>query len=171
MLFIIDMQNDFVDQKKGKMLVEGANKLVPHIKEKIKAYEGDGDKIFYTLDIHEKMKDDRRKKEDKQWGQSIYHGLKEDLQKHIKIEKEYYGIAPEKASYIKKTYKDKDKYLEKIEILGVETHICVLSNAIILQNMFPESKIIIDSSLCTSNDLSLHRNALDIMRGLKMEVR
>lgn len=170
MLFIIDMQNDFLDQKKGKMVVKDAEKLVQGILSKIKEYEDKEDKIFYTLNIHENMNDDIRSKEEKEWGQNIYNPLKEKLDSYTSLKKIYYGITPEKASWLKEKYKDKKDYIERIEIVGVETHICVLSNAILIQNMFPDSKIVIDSSLCTSNDLRLHESAIDIMRGLKMEV-
>lgn len=170
MLFIIDMQNDFIDPKMGKMIVKDADKLVLGILQKIKEYEQKEQKIFYTLNIHEGMIDDNRSKKEKIWGQSIYTPLKEKLDSHTALKKIYYGITPEKASMIKEMYKDKKHYIDKIEIIGVETHICVLSNAIVIQNMFPDSKIVIDSELCASNDLKLHQNALDIMIGLKMEV-
>ena len=170
MLFVIDAQNDFLDQKKGKMIVKDADKLVPDIGEKVREYEERGDKIFYTLNIHGGMKDDTRSKEEKMWGQSLYTPLKEILAGHIPLKKIYYGITPEKASWIKEKFKDEKEYIERIEILGVETHICVLSNAIVIQNMFPDSTIVVNSKLCTSNDKKLHENALEIMRGLKMEV-
>ncbi len=38
MLFVIDMQNDFVDQDRGKMAVKGADVLIGPIKEKIQQY-------------------------------------------------------------------------------------------------------------------------------------
>lgn len=170
MLFIIDAQNDFLNQQRGKMIVENADKLVPGIVEKIKEYEERGDKIFYTLNIHEGMIDDSRSNEEKMWGQEVYTSLKERLDSHTPLKKIYYGITPEKASWIKEKFKNEKEYIEKIEIVGVETHICLLSNAIVIQSMFPGSKIIIDSKLCTSNDRRLHDSALKIMRGLKMEV-
>lgn len=169
MLFIIDMQNDFIDQERGKMPVKDSHILIPGIIEKIKKYEKKAKKIFYTLDIHEEMKDDKRSKEEKAWGQNLYQPLKEYLDPHTYLKKIYYGITPEKASMLKETYKDRSESL-KVEIIGVETEICVLSNAIIIQNMFPDAKITIDSSLCTSNNLKLHKNALEIMKSLKMEV-
>lgn len=170
MLFIIDMQNDFIDQEKGKMKVKDSDKLLDVIIEKIKTYEERGDKIFYTLNIHEDMEDDKRSQEEKQWGQSIYTPLKSYLEPHCLIKKTYYGIEPEKASKLKEEFKNKKEFRKEIELVGVETEICLLSNAIILQNMFPDSKIIIDESLCTSNNIKLHKIALEIMKGLKMEV-
>ena len=169
MLFIIDIQNDFLDSKRGKMFVNGSEELVDGIIKKIKEYEKRNEKIFYTLNIHEDMEDDNRTKEERKWGQNIYYPLQKHLKAHNYLKKMYYGITPEKASMIKEKYKDKT-YSKNIEIIGVETEICVLSNAIILQNMFPDSNIKIDSSLCKSNDLKMHENALDIMKKLKMEV-
>ena len=170
MLFIIDMQNDFVSKEKGKMPVKEAEGLVLGIIEKIKEYEKKGDKIFYTLNIHADMEDDSRSEKEKLWGQSIYEPLEAYLKAHTYLKKLYYGITPEKASLLKEKYKDKRIYVETIEVIGVETEVCVLSNAIVIQNMFPNSKIIIDSSLCRSNNLKLHKRALDIMKRLKMEV-
>lgn len=169
MLFVIDMQNDFIDQKNGKMPVKDSDKLIPGIIEKIKKYEKKEEEIFYTLNIHGDMNDDKRSEEGKAWGQGIYTPLKKHLQSHIYLKKIYYGITPEKASMLKEKYLHEDGSLN-IEIVGVETEVCVLSNAIIIQNMFPDSNIVIDSSLCTSNKLNLHKNALEIMQRLKMEV-
>ncbi|MBS4538812.1 isochorismatase family protein [Clostridium sp. D2Q-11] len=60
---------------------------------------------------------------------------------------------------------------KKIEFVGVETNVCVLSNAVIVKNIFPDSEIIIYKSLCTSSNLDLHKKALDIMTSLQMKVR
>lgn len=170
MLFIIDMQNDFVDQTKGKMKVNGAEKIVDGIIGKINEYNKKEDLIFYTINIHEGMDDDNRSIGEKKWGQSLYPPLNLKLKEHKKIKKTYYAISPDTAREIKERYKDKKEYIETIEIVGVETNICLISNAIVIQNMFPSSKIIIDSSLCTSNDINMHNSALELMRSLNMEV-
>lgn len=171
MLFVIDMQNDFVDQKRGKMFVKDADTLVPGIIQKIKEYEKNNDLIFYTLDIHENMDDDNRTLEEKKWGQEIYTPLYKYLASHHVLTKNFYGICPKEATKIKNLYQNKERYIRKIEFIGVETHICVLANAIILQNTFHNSKIIINESLCTSSNLDWHKRALKLMKELKMEVK
>ena len=170
MLFIIDMQNDFIDQSKGKMKVRGADKIVEGIVRKIDEYNSKEDIIFYTINIHENMDDDNRPKAEKKWGQSLYPPLDLKLKNHKKIEKTYYAISPDEARDIKDKYENKKAYIENIEIVGVETNICLISNAIVIQNMFPSSKIIINSELSTSNDLDMHNNALKLMESLNMEV-
>lgn len=170
MLFVVDMQNDFINQEKGKMFVKDADKLVPSIIHRIKEYERRKDIIFYTLNIHENMDDDNRSKEEKKWGQQIYTPLYDDLIKHNALRKIYYGISPEQTMEIKKRCNGEKRYTEKIEIVGVETHICVLSNAIILQNLFPNAQIIINQKLCISSDLNWHEKGLNLMKELNMEV-
>ncbi|HLR20846.1 MAG TPA: isochorismatase family protein [Tissierellaceae bacterium] len=169
MLFIIDMQNDFVDQIHGKMAVKHADQLVPNIIKKIKEYEEKKDLIFYTKNIHKNMPNDNRSLDVKHWGEEPYGELKDILSPHNYISKLNYGIPPYKSKSMFQNFDD--KYMEKIEIIGIETHLCILSNAIILQNTFINSKILIDENLCTSNDLTLHNKALDIMEGLHMEVK
>lgn len=170
MLFIVDMQNDFIDQDNGKMAVKDANYLVPKIIEKIEKYEENKDLIFYTLNIHENMEDDCRSMEEKKWGQSLYPTIYTKLIHHHALKKINYGIPLEECIRIKNMLSQEKTKIKGIEIVGVETHICLLSNAIILQNLFPNTKIIINEKLCTSSDLTLHRKALSIMKELKMEV-
>lgn len=170
MLFVIDMQNDFIDQSKGKMKVYKADRIINGIIEKIDEYNSKEDIIFYTINIHENMDDDNRSKAEKKWGQSLYPPLDLKLKNHKKIEKTYYAISPDVAGEIKNRYENYDEYIKNIEIVGVETNICLISNAIVIQNMFPSSKIIINSKLCTSNDINMHKNALKLMESLNMEV-
>lgn len=171
MLFVIDMQNDFVNQDEGVMAVRGADKLVKGILNKIEEYEVKNDLIFYTINIHENMPDDKRTKKEKEWGQDLFGPLKDALKDHKAIRKYDYGISMEKALSIKEKYKDKEEYSKTIELVGVETNICVLTNAIILQSTFPHAKIIIDGKLCMAKDLNLHKESLNVMEGLNMEVK
>lgn len=168
MLLIVDMQNDFIDQKNGKMPVKNGDRLLPNIIEKVKEYERKEDLIFYTLNIHKDMPNDNRSPSEKEWGEEIYGELKTILQPHNPIKKYNYGIPPYQAQAIFKDYDD--KYMKSIEIVGVETNLCVLANAIILQNIFHNSRIIVNENLCTSNDLRLHNQALNIMESFQMEV-
>lgn len=61
-----------------------------------------------------------------------------------------------------------DEY--EIHICGVVTNMCVLSVALNFQNLFTRSEIIIHSNACASNDPEMHQKALDIMRGLQMQI-
>ncbi len=169
MLCIIDMQNDFVDQQKGQMTVKGSDKIIKGIIDKIDEYEQNGDVILYTINLHGNMDGDNRSCQEKNWGQDLAGSLKEKLHDKICIKKTYHAISPEDMIHLKKKY-NTDKCTNNIEIVGVESHICVLSTAVVFSNSFPNSKIIINKNLCVSSDMSLHNLAMIIMEKLKMEV-
>lgn len=188
MLFIIDMQNDYIDES-GNKYIKGAENLVPGIINKIKEYEDKNDYIFYTSDIilqhiaengvdiinnNDKigtiigvMKSNSEKK----WYFEPYELLKPYLINHERIRKSYYALPPEVLLEIQKRFKDKMHIIEEIEFVGVETNICVLANAICVQSAFPDAKIIIDSNLCKSKNTKNHYKALEIMEALGMIVR
>lgn len=166
MLVIIDMQNEYVDEK-GKANVRGAKELGDGILDRIKYYEDKGETIFYT--INTKVSHEDRDEEDVQWARQPYGKLKEALKNHHMIEKLHYGISAENAIEIKEKMKE-DIDTKTIEFVGVETNVCVLANCIIFQNIFPDAEIVINSKLCNSSEVNLHHDALNLMKELKMEV-
>ena len=60
--------------------------------------------------------------------------------------------------------------MDHIELVGVDTAVCVLSNAVVLRNLFPDAKIIIRTDLTRAKEDELGRKALDVMKGLSMVV-
>lgn len=65
---------------------------------------------------------------------------------------------------------DLESNIESIEITGVATNICVLSNAILCQSMLPQAEIYIMDNCVASYDTDLHFKALDIMEGLGINI-
>lgn len=191
MLFIIDMQNDYIDKDNGERYVKDSEKIVEGIIHKIKKSEEKGEYIFYTVDIPiqddnliignnrqnltnnkkgieiQEMKLDKEEK----WGCRLYEDLKPYLDKHEKVKKSYYAIPPETLLEFQQRFKDQNHVIEEIEFVGVETHICVLANAICMQSAFPHADIVIHQSLCKSKDNKDHEIALKIMENLGMKVR
>lgn len=60
--------------------------------------------------------------------------------------------------------------IREIEIVGVVTNICVISNFVMFQSQFREAEIIVDASLCASFDEALHDKTLDVILGLQGKV-
>ena len=60
--------------------------------------------------------------------------------------------------------------IEYIEIIGVVTNICVISNVVILQSQYINADISVDASLCASFDENLHEKALDVIESLQVKV-
>lgn len=165
MLVIIDMQNEYVHER-GMSTVSGAKDLEKGILEKIEEYEEKKDFILYT--INTKVTHNRNE-QDAEWAITPYGKLKEALRNHYLIKKTNYAITAKQAMEINNNIMG-DVDVRTIEFVGVETNICVISNGIVFQNLFPDAKIIINSRLCASSDQLLGHKALDVMRELKMEV-
>lgn len=166
LLIVVDYQNDFVD---GALGFSEAAALEEGICAKINEYANDD--VIYTLDTHSDNY------------MSTQEGRNLPVPHCIKGTKghELYGRVGEKLSgkkfFEKNTFPSLElgKFLEgkaydTIELCGLVSSICVISNAVIAKAACPEAQIVVDSSLTAGADLELHEKALDVMRGLQITV-
>ncbi|MFW6319628.1 MAG: cysteine hydrolase family protein, partial [Bacillota bacterium] len=70
----------------------------------------------------------------------------------------------ELGNYLKETPYD------TIELCGLVSHICVLSNAVIAKAACPNAHIIVDKNATKSYDETLHQKALDVMAGIHIDI-
>ena len=170
-LFVIDYQNDFVD---GALGFPGAEKLDAGIAARVRAY-GPGHVIF-TRDTHFDNYLDTREgkllpvvhciKGTKGW--ELY-GETAAACAEVKapaIDKLVFGMDvtdPATAAVLPKS-------ADEIELLGLVSNICVVSNACVLQARYPEARIIVDAALTASMDLCLHEKVLDVLEGFQVKV-
>jgi len=84
------------------------------------------------------------------------------------------GLAIEGATIINKPtfgYMNwKDYNLEEVELIGLCTDICVVSNALIIKALYPEIKVIVDASCCAGVTPESHLAALMTMKMCQVEV-
>jgi len=176
-LIIIDMQNDFVT---GPLGTPEAVAIVNRIKKKIEAHP-QGKKIIFTRDTHfnrNYLKTLEGKKlpikhciyETPGW--CIIDVLREAVDNNNDIPVDYNFVR-----YINKHTFGNVDWNEKqmtdvteIEIVGVCTDICVISNALILKAIFPNIPIIVDASCCAGSTPEMHNKALDVMKSCQIEV-
>ena len=161
-LIVIDMQNDFIDMALG---TKEAVAIVPAVLEKIKEYRKDGCEIIYTRDTHtenyletpegKKLPVPHCIKGTKGW--EIYDGLYTDGCKII--DKPTFGWT--------EWHREK---LEKVEIIGLCTDICVVSNAMIIKTFFPEAEVSVDASCCAGVTPESHRAALETMKMCQIDI-
>ena len=59
---------------------------------------------------------------------------------------------------------------EEVELCGLVTDICVISNAVIAKAALPESRVTVDHSACSCADPEAHERALAVMRGVQIDV-
>lgn len=162
-LIVIDMQKDFIE---GSLGTKEAVFIVDKVKEKIKQYKENGDQIIYTRDTHpENYLETREGKY-----LPVVHCVKGSEGWLIPEELRVEGCEViDKPSF---GYTGWEKYnFEEIEIIGLCTDICVVSNALILKALYPEIKITVDASCCAGVTQESHKAALLTMKMCQIEIR
>ncbi|HHU17285.1 MAG: cysteine hydrolase family protein [Anaerovoracaceae bacterium] len=166
-LVVVDMQNDFID---GVLGTKEAVEIVDSVKAKINSYHKAGDVIIYTKDTHtdEYLQTQEGQKLPVKHcikgtaGWEIAQGLY--LDGCQVIEKQSFGSL-ELAELIAGM-----KGVSSIELVGLCTDICVISNAMILKAKMPEIPIVVDASCCAGVTKDSHKTALDAMKVCQIEV-
>ena len=170
-LFVIDYQNDFVD---GALGFPGAELLDGPIAEKIRAY-GKGH-VLFTRDTH--FENYLTTREGRNLpvehcikgthGWQVYGKTAEALAEveAKAIDKLVFGMdvtAPATAAVL-------PEKADEIELVGLVSNICVVSNAVVLQSRYPEATVIVDAACTASFDKALHEKVLDVLSGFQVTV-
>jgi nicotinamidase/pyrazinamidase len=174
LLLVIDYQNDFVD---GALGFEKAKTLEQGIYEKVNKYLENGDKVVFTYDTHyENYLETREGK-----NLPVRHCIKDtnghqlygkaydftNVENTFHYIKEGFGMSPVDITQLASEIGED---IEEIELVGVVTNICVISNVVLFQSQYRNADIIVDASLCASFDDTLHEKALDVAEGLQVKV-
>ena len=175
-LIIVDMQNDFVN---GSLGTKEAEAIVPLVCEKIKHAQAENTLVFATKDTHSKNYLETREgrflpvehciRDTEGW--QINESVAEALGNARVIEKYSFGslILPEAIAEELEIREIAPKNAE-IELVGLCTDICVISNALILKARFPETDIMVDSLCCAGVTPEKHLAALETMRSCQIEI-
>ncbi len=170
-LFVIDYQVDFVD---GALGFPGAEKLDGLIAEKILSY-GPG-RVYFTRDTH--FEDYLQTREGRNLpvvhcvrgtpGWQVYGQTAQALAQvgAVAIDKLSFGMDvsdPATAAVL-------PERADEIELVGLVSNICVVSNAVTLQSKYPQAAIIVDAACTDSFDKGLHEKVLDVLEGLQVKV-
>ena len=175
LLIVVDMQNDFVT---GALGTAEAQAIVPHVNAKIAA----ADAVVYTLDTH--GEDYLATQEGKRLpvphcirdtpGWALEPDIaKECAQGMISFAKPTFGSAA-LCEYVRARAEEKGTADGKgycVELCGVSTDICVVSNALLLTAALPEADFIVNGELCAGVTPQKHEAALETMRSCQIEVR
>lgn len=161
-LIVVDMQKDFID---GALGTKEAVAIVENVKKKIARYQQNGDEIIFTRDTH----------------QSDYLNTNEG--KNLPVEhciegtegwKIQEGLEVPGAIYIDKPtfgYLNWKEYnLEEVEMVGLCTDICVVSNALIIKATYPEIQVSVDANCCAGVTPESHMAALTTMKMCQVKV-
>ena len=154
---IVDVQNDFVD---GVLGTKEAQEMIPNLVEKLKNIKHE---VIFTQDTH---KDNYLETaEGKQlpvphciknsFGWQIAPEIQPLIGKAMVIEKAAFG-STRLPSLLKK--------YDEVELCGLCTDICVISNALLIKAFYPDKTIIIDSKCCAGSTVEAHQAALLVMK-------
>lgn len=170
-LVVIDMQNDFIDGALGTKEAQG---IVENVVSKIKGYEGET--VFATRDTHKEnyMETSEGKHlpvphcimGTKGWE------IRDEIAKALNkagaeiIDKPTFGSE----MLAECLYALSQKEELTIELVGLCTDICVVSNALLLKAKMPEAVIKADSSCCAGVTPESHEAALLTMKMCQIEI-
>lgn len=170
-LAVIDMQNDFVNGALGSPEAEA---IVPAVVEKIAGFDGE---IFATFDTH--FENYMQTAEGKNLpvphcikgteGWKLNPAVAAALEKkgYTPVEKLTFGSV-ELPQMIGQAAGGEEF---SVELIGLCTDICVVSNALLLKANFPEVPIAVDAACCAGVTPQLHDAALATMKSCQIAVR
>lgn len=169
LLVVVDMQTDFVD---GALGTKEAQEIVESVVNKVKNAKECGKDIIFTMDTHGQdylVTQEGRKlpvphciKDTEGW--KLIPQLCDMAKNGVVLEKPTFGSTALAHMAGRAQY-------SKIELIGLCTDICVISNAMILKAALPEAEIWVDASCCAGVTAQSHKNALEAMKMCQINIK
>ena len=168
LLIVVDMQNDFIT---GSLGSPQAERILPNVKAKIEKYKHNGDKVIFTRDTHY---DDYLVTQEGKYLPVVHcvHGT----QGHLTASElntdgcEVFDKTSFGSLALAKQIAETAQAFDEIELCGLCTDICVVSNALILKAQLPETKITVDAECCAGVTEESHKAALLTMKMCQVDV-
>ena len=171
-LIVVDMQKDFVT---GVLGTKEAQQILPAVVERVQGFDG---QVIFTRDTHQS--DYMETQEGKYLpvphciqdseGWQLVEPLEE-----IRVKRQFpvydkvtFGC-PELARDLAKV--NEQEAIESIELIGVCTDICVVSNALTIKAHLPEVPMYVDSACCAGVTPQAHEAALTTMSSCQIQMR
>ncbi|MBR6921430.1 MAG: cysteine hydrolase [Clostridia bacterium] len=169
LLVVVDYQNDFVD---GSLGFPGAEKLEKPILNKIQQYLIDGGEVVFTLDTHASNYLDTEEGKYLPVPHCIKGTKGHKLYGNVARISKFASAIFEKGTFGCEALGEYilDGKYETIELCGLVSNICVLSNAVIAKTAAPYAHIIVDARCTSCADPELNEKALDVMQSLQIEI-
>lgn len=167
-LVVVDFQNDFITDVLG---TKQAVSIVPEMIKKIRQRKAEGYTIFVTMDTHHKnylfTQEGKRL--------PVSHCI--EGEKGWQLYPEAAPLLANCSIYKKETFGSIDMALDiksqnpdSIELIGLCTDICVVSNALLLKAFMPETVISVDSKCCAGVTPERHKAALETMASCQIDI-
>lgn len=159
LLVVVDMQNDFID---GALGTKEAVAIVGNVKKKIEEYKANSDRIIFTRDTHEENYLETSEGKNL----PVVHCIKGTNGWQISEEIDDLSYPHiDKPNFGWTGWKDIDMTdVSEIELVGLCTDICVVSNALILKATYPEIPLNVDAACCAGVTPQTHKAAIETMK-------
>lgn len=178
LLIVVDMQRDFIS---GALGSAEAHAIVPAVAARIRRAKEEGTAVVFTLDTHEEDYMTTREgrflpvphciRGTEGWTLEL-EIAKECARGMLSFEKPTFGSTA-LAHHVAALAIDKGAIEGKgmtVELCGVCTDICVVSNAMLIKAALPELDMVVDSALCAGVTPDKHEAALETMRSCQIQV-
>lgn len=160
------MQKDFID---GSLGTAEARAIVPDVRDKVVKCQTEGWDVAFTLDTHEENY------------LNTQEGKKLPVP-HCIVDTDGWELCEELGDF-KGRYFEKNTFgsmalaewaagkgYEEVQLAGLCTDICVISNALLLKAALPEARIRVDAKCCAGVTPESHKNALEAMKMCQVEI-
>ena len=169
LLIVVDYQNDFVS---GSLGFEKAKELDKLIYNRIKEYKENNDQVIFTFDTHYENYMDTVEGKHLPVKHCLKGSVGHKLYGKVATLFDEYDISFEKTTF---PSLELAKYLENkeyqsVELCGLVSNICVLSNVIMVRSALPNVEIYVDKNLTMSFDENMNEYFLKILEGLHINV-
>jgi nicotinamidase-related amidase len=167
-IIVVDMQDDFVD---GSLGTKEAQAMLPHLVQKLaRAQKSHNVDLVFTMDTHNE--DYLQSSEGKKL--PVEHCIKGTqgwkIVPQLQAFKEVATAVVEKPTFGSIELPGLVANYDEIELVGLCTDICVISNALLLKAFYPEKKISVDPSCCAGVTPESHENALSAMKMCQIDI-
>lgn len=166
LLVVVDMQNDFIG---GALGTQEAQSILPAVRARIADARKEGEEVAFTRDTH--GEEYLSTQEGKNLpvphciagtaGHEIAAGL--CLAGERVFDKPAFGSI-ELAAYVK------ERGFAAVELVGVCTDICVISNALLIKAFCPEAEVCVRAGCCAGVTPQSHQTALEAMRACQVKI-
>lgn len=166
-LCVIDMQNDFID---GALGTNEAVAITNNVAKKIELYRKNGDRVIFTRDTHY----DNYMETQEGRNLPVPHCIKDtdgwQISSKLAVGDSLIIDKPTFGSVQLSEYIAGLEGVDEVELIGLCTDICVISNAMLIKARLPEVRVSVDSACCAGVTPESHSNALSAMKMCQIEI-
>ena len=166
LLVVIDMQNDFIT---GPLGTPEAQAVLKKVKARVNQAVKNNEYIAFTRDTHNAGYLNTQEGKKLPVEHCIRHTAGWEIEKSLQV--------PNANVFNKDTFGSLDLAhhllmtpYDEVELVGVCTDICVISNALLIKAYLPELKITVNSACCAGTTPENHENALNAMKQCQIDV-